>query len=122
MLIDTNILLRYLLQDHAELSDKANQIISNHDVVCLYSVVYEVIHVMRSVYQIERNIIADELHGLFADQILFSENKDVILKTLTIFKETSLDFIDCLLIAKHMIHGDEIASFDKKLNNYMKRL
>lgn len=122
LLIDTNILLRYLLQDHAELSAKANEIIANHDVVCLYSVVYEAIHVMKSVYQIDRSIIAHELHALFADQILFSENQAVILKTLTIFQETSLDFIDCLLIAKHMIEGDEIASFDKKLNNHMKKL
>lgn len=122
LLIDTNILLRYLLQDHAEPSEKANEIIANNEVLCLYSVIYEVIHVMRSVYQIERNMIANELHDLFADDILFSENKDVILKTLTIFKETPLDFIDCLLIAKHIIHGDEILSFDKKLNNDIKRL
>lgn len=115
MLIDTNILLRYLLQDHAELSEKANEIIANHDVMCLDSVVYEAIHVMKSVYQIERNVIADELSALFADNILFSENKDVILKTLAIFQETSLDFIDCLLIAKHLIYGEEIVSFDKKI-------
>lgn len=122
LLIDTNILLRYLLQDHAELSEKASEIIANHDVICLNSVVYEAIHVMKSVYQIDRIQIANELYGLFADHILLSENEAIILKTLMIFKETSLDFIDCLLIAKHIIDGEQIMSFDKKLNNYIKML
>lgn|GEM_PF-4966125 len=35
-LIDTNIILRYMLNDHAELSKKASDIIANEDVL-LYS-------------------------------------------------------------------------------------
>ncbi len=33
-----------------------------------------------------------------------------------------MDFIDCLLIAEHIINGTPIQSFDKKLNNYIARL
>lgn len=122
VLIDTNIVLRYLLQDHQTLSPEATHIILNHKVLCLNAVVYEVIHVLKSVYQLERGKIADILLALFANDIIHSENKKVILKSLEIFQETSMDFIDCLLIAEHMIHHTNIQSFDKKLNNYIKRL
>lgn len=122
VLIDTNILLRYLLQDHAELSPKATDIIVNHQVVCLHAVVYEVIHVLKSVYQMERVNIAELLSALFTQNVIDSEDKTVILQALSVFRETSMDFIDCLLIAKHMIHQYQIQSFDKKLNNYIARL
>lgn len=32
------------------------------------------------------------------------------------FSKSSLDFVDCILIARHQILGDEVVSFDKKLN------
>lgn len=122
MLIDTNILLRYLLQDHAELSPKATDIIVNHQVVCLHAAVYEVIHVLKGVYQMERVNIAELLSALFTQNIIDSEDKAVVLQASSVFRETSMDFIDCLLIAKHMIHQYQIQSFDKKLNNYIARL
>lgn len=122
MLIDTNILIRYLLQDHPELSKRATDIIINHQVVCLDAVVYEVIHVLKSVYSIDRMQIAELLIDLFSNNILHSDNKAITLKALVTFKETSMDFIDCLLIAHQMIHGARIQSFDKKLNNYIKRM
>lgn len=122
MLIDTNILLRYLLQDHAELSPKATDIIVNHQVVCLHAAVYEVFHVLKGVYQMERVNIAELLSALFTQNIIDSEDKAVVLQASSVFRETSMDFIDCLLIAKHMIHQYQIQSFDKKLNNYIARL
>lgn len=59
-LIDTNILLRFLLQDHETLSKEANQIIDENKVICLNAVIYEVIHVLQSVYKIDRKIIAEK--------------------------------------------------------------
>lgn len=41
---------------------------------------------------------------------------EVVCEALSLFAETSLDFVDCILIARHRILGEEIASFDKKLN------
>ena len=70
VLIDTNILLRFILQDHAELSKKANQIIADNRVTCLNSVVYEAIHVLQNVYGIDRLIVANEIQLLFIDDII----------------------------------------------------
>ena len=121
MLIDTNIIIRYLLSDHDELSPKANDIIINNHVIYLHAVIYEVIHVLYSVYKMDRVAISDLLTALFIDEIIDSEDRSVVLKALSVFKETSMDFIDCLLIARHMIYKDSVQSFDKKLNNYIIR-
>ena len=121
LLIDTNILLRYILKDNESLTDKATDIISCNKVVCLNAVIYEVVHVLSKVYGIPRIEIADELLGLIQDEIIFTDDKLLSLQTLMIFKETSMDFIDCLLIARHMIYKDSVQSFDKKLNNYIIR-
>ncbi len=34
------------------------------------------------------------------------------------FSKSSLDFVDCILIARHQILGDEVVSFDKKLRPF----
>lgn len=120
-LIDTNILLRYVLKDNEDLTKRASRIIAENNVICLNAVVYEAIHVMSKVYGIERQQIANELYGLFLDDIIGSENKPIILKTLSIFKETKMDFVDCLLIANHLVNHNPIFTFDKKANNYIKR-
>lgn len=118
-LIDINILLRFLLQDHDILSQQAKQIIDDNDVICLNAVIYEVIHVLQSVYKIDGALIADKLLILFENDVIESENKSVILKSLSIFKETSMD---CLLIAYRIIDNSVIFSFDKKVNNYLNRI
>lgn len=114
VLIDTNIVLRFLLQDHETLSLQAKDIIDNHITICLNAVLYEVIHVLQSVYQIDRQRIADKLLVLFENSIIESENTQVTIKALTIFKETSLDFMDCLLLAYHIVDNDAIILLIKK--------
>ena len=44
------------------------------------------------------------------------EKENVVKESLNLFKETSLDFVDCILIAYNKIESIEIFSFDKKLN------
>lgn len=40
-------------------------------------------------------------------------------EALALFSEISLDFVDCILIARHRVLGDTIMSFDKKLNKML---
>ena len=47
------------------------------------------------------------------------ENYEVMREALQIFKDTSLDFVDCILIARNRILKNEVVSFDKKLNKVL---
>lgn len=98
------------------MSQDANRIIKG-GAFTLPEVMAEVVYVLRGVYKVERAEIADTLIGLL-DEISI-ENHTVICEALSLFSETSLDFVDCVLIARHRILGDEVVSFDKKLNKML---
>lgn len=122
VIIDTNILLRYLLQDHNELSAKANAIIEDNIVICLNEVLYEVFHVLTKIYEVKREEAVAIMTSLFEQDIVINNDVALTLKTLQIMQETSMDFIDCLLLANVVLYDKKVISFDKKINNYMARL
>ena len=59
-LIDANIILRYLLNDNPEMSEKAKEII-NDGAFTIPEVMAEVIYVLKGVYKVERQEISDVL-------------------------------------------------------------
>lgn len=116
-LIDANVILRYLLGDHRQMSLDASRIIEG-GAFTLPEVIAEVVYVLKGVYKIDRSEVGKTLIE-FLDEVAI-ENQDVICEALSLFSETSIDFIDCILIARHRILGDEIVSFDKKLNKMIR--
>ena len=44
-------------------------------------------------------------------------NKEIMIEAVKILAESSLDFVDCILIAYNKVENVKIFSFDKKLNN-----
>ena len=115
-LIDANVILRYLLGDHSQMSEEARRIIED-GAFTLPEVIAEVVYVLKGVYRVDRNEIGRTLIE-FLDEVAV-ENQEVVCEALSLFTETSLDFVDCILIARHRIMGDEIVSFDKKLNRML---
>lgn len=112
-LIDVSVILRYLLGDHPQMSEEAKKVIED-GAFTLPEVLAEVVYVLNGVYKVERTEIAKTLID-FLDEISI-ENQETVCEALSLFSETSLDFVDCILIARHRILGDEVVSFDKKLN------
>lgn len=112
-LIDANVILRYLLGDHPEFSEKAKDIIEA-GAYTLPEVLAEVVYVLKGVYKISREEIGSTLID-FMDEITI-DHQEVMTEALMIYADTSLDFVDCILISYHRIAGAEVVSFDKKLN------
>ena len=115
-LIDANIILRYLLNDHDILSEKAKEIIMQ-GAYTLPEVIAEVVCVLKGVYKVERKELAETLQDFI--QEIEIDYKEVMFAALEIYAETSLDFVDCILIAHHKIFYVEVMSFDKKLNRQL---
>ena len=59
--VDANILLRYILNDHKELSLKAKEIIDGQAVEIPIEVLCEVIYVLSGHYDIDKKSISTEL-------------------------------------------------------------
>ncbi len=121
-IVDANVILRYLLQDNEKYSPQAIEIIDNSEVYTTTEVIAEVIYVLIKVYELPRNSVAQKLLLLFEKEIVLHKNNDIIIRALQIFLDTKLDFVDCVLLSYHIIDQDEIISFDKKVNQYIKRL
>ena len=116
LLIDANVILRYLLGDNPEMSPRARDAISAGAYTTM-EVLAEVVYVLKGVYKAERGEICSWLSVLLDD--VGMEHRPVALYALRVFSETSLDFVDCVLIAYNRIESRHVFSFDKKLNKLL---
>ena len=119
VLVDANVILRYLINDDEDMAIESEMVIKN-GACTLPEVLAEVVYVLRSVYKVERKEIADKLLEVLED--IEIEHHNVMIRAIEIFSNTNLDFVDCVLIAYHEVEGMEIFSFDKKLNNRIKQV
>jgi len=117
ILIDANVILRYLLNDVEEMAIEAEKIIKI-GALTLPEIIAEVIYVLKYVYKIERGEISNAILKILEE--IEVERKNIVIESVKIFSETNLDFVDCILIAYDRIENVEIFSFDKKLNNKLK--
>lgn len=117
-LIDTNVILRYLLNDIPEQTDKAAEIITG-GAFTLNEIIAEVVYVLVKLYNVPRKEIKDIISPLF-DEIYIDE-KDIIISALEKFSKSKFDFVDCVLLARKSILGENIFTFDKKLANQLKK-
>ena len=117
-LIDTNIILRYLLEDNEQQAEKAVTEIMN-GAVTTAEVIAEVVYVLSRVYKIPRDEVSWMIHRLLMDVKV--ENLRSLRYALGLFNQTNLDFVDCLLVAYHKVLGVDILSFDKKLNSALEK-
>ena len=116
---DANILIRFILKDNAEMAQKTENAIIAGEVFVLPEVFAEVVYVLNSVYNTERKVISDYLLSL----LKFVETTDIAVMSAAFlyYGEPTIDFVDCVLAAYNLIGKKDILTFDKKLNNFMKR-
>ena len=118
ILVDTNVVLRYLLRDN-EIQSQIAKVLIESGARLLPEVLMETSHVLRTFYGIDRPDISKQL--LTVLRWVEMENKDVMIRAVEIFAETKLDFVDCILVAYHELKNFVVFTFDKKLNNQLKR-
>jgi predicted nucleic-acid-binding protein len=124
-LIDTNVILRYLLDDHARFSPKAKKIMKDISEAVIQAeirdvVIVECIYVLEKYYQVPKKEVADKLSGILNFKGIANSDKPQILKAMISYKETGVDIVDCLLAA-HSSPERLVVSFDndfKKLKAF----
>ena len=115
-LVDANIILRYLMNDHSVMSPQAREIILA-GAETTPEVLAEVVYVLRGVYHVDRPSIAAALES-FIQEVTLSY-KAAINYACRLYGQRSLDFVDCLLAGYHHINGTEIATLDEKLGKVL---
>jgi len=76
-------------------------------------------YLLRTFYGIDRCDIAEQL--LIVLKWVTMERKAIMIHACKIFSDTKLDFVDCILAAYHELENVAVFTFDKKLNNQLKR-
>jgi predicted nucleic-acid-binding protein len=116
-LIDTNVILRYLMADHEKFSPKAKAFMvkvsqekTKAEIPAV--VIVECVYVMEKFYRIPRREIADKLSRIFNLSGIVNPDKSEILEALIYFEASKADIVDCLLAAASA-HDRIVVSFDK---------
>lgn len=111
-LIDANVILRYLLNDDQEMARKAKAVIEG-GTYTKPEIIVEVVYVLKGVYHATREDIR-----IFILEMLKSircADSEAVSCAVDVYATTSLDFVDCLLIAYHVRSKEDVFTFDKAL-------
>jgi len=119
-IIDTNIVIRFLVADHPKLYREALNIFSeiengNMRAILLESVFAEIVFVLEKIYRVERTIIAELLEKIVTLKGIVSYNRELFINALEIYRNRNIDIVDCLICAYSKINDIRILSFDKDL-------
>lgn len=116
--LDTNVLVRYVMQDDPKQAARATQLIESFTQqqpgwVAVVSVA-EFVWVLESCFDLERDQIALALATLLRSSQLVVEQGEVVWRALRRFKESSADFADCLIERSAVASGCErTMTFDR---------
>lgn len=119
VMLDANVILRYLLNDHEKMASEAEEIIKNENVQVSIEIIAEVIYVLKGVYSVSRKEIKESLLALFAE--VATTEPEVLELGIESYEKYNLDFPDCILYAYNRVKGYGIRTFDKKLNKLLEQ-
>ena len=121
-ILDTNIIIRFFINYVPESHKIAYDIITAENVFVASEVIAEVIYILTKYYEIDRKQTGEKLARFMELDNVSVENLSVVRKSIELFVQTSLDYVDCLLCAYHTECGYEVCTFDKKLKKLIERV
>jgi len=99
--LDTNVLVRYIMQDGPKQSPEAGRLIESLAVdapgfVAVVSVI-ELVWVLSSAYRLTRTQVGDALDILLRTREIVVDRAELVLRALATYRGSSADFADCLI-------------------------
>jgi predicted nucleic-acid-binding protein len=117
-IVDTNVLLRFLMGDDEVQSPAAEafmaRVQSGERVVEIGAVVLtETVWTLKSFFKVPRDEVARRLGELMALKGVRSPRKPELLDALVRYGASRADFVDCLLAAQATERGTQVITFDE---------
>lgn len=112
--IDTNVLVRYYVDDDHVQHGKARRFIDANQVIVNNIVVLETFWVLTGVYRLSKAKAVEIFSHLKRLSNIHFENQDVFVRALAMYRDDGCDFADALLGLLNRDYGYETASFDRK--------
>ncbi len=115
--LDTNVVLRFLLDDVPEQTEKAAKIIGKDKVYVTDVITVEVIYVLEKVIELPRQ----DITKLVTDFLGFANvvhNPYFLLNAISLYgHHPSLSIVDCYAAAEAEAYNNNLVTFDKRLVN-----
>jgi predicted nucleic acid-binding protein len=122
-LVDTNLIIRYLVQDHEKHAKAAGKLFDACDrgdvvIVTLPAVLAECVFVLESFYEHPRRDVASALGRLISSPGVEIGAVATHLDALDRYRKTKVDFVDCLIAATAATENMPVASFDQDFRKF----
>jgi predicted nucleic-acid-binding protein len=122
-LVDTNLIVRYLVQDHEKHAKAAGRLFDACDrgdavIVVLPAVLAECVFVLESFYRHPRGDIASALGTLISSPGVEIGGAAIHLDALDRYRKTRVHFVDCLIAATAATENTPVASFDQDFRKF----
>ena len=127
-LVDTNLIVRYLVQDHEKHAKAAGKLFDACDrgdavIVVLPVVLAECVFVLESFYEHSRGDIASALGRLISSPGV--EIRDAVIRDAVIhldaldrYRKTKVHFVDCLIAATATAEDTPVVTFDQDFRKF----
>jgi predicted nucleic acid-binding protein len=122
-LVDTNLIVRYLVQDHERHAKAAGKLFDACDrgdvvIVVLPAVLAECVFVLESFYEHPRGDIASALGRLISSPGVEITGAAIHLDALARYRKTRVHFVDSLIAATAAAENTPVASFDQDFRKF----
>lgn len=124
---DTNVILRYLLEDERQLYQKASVFFEKvrrgeEKALILESVLVECIYMLTKFYKVSKEETVDKLKVLLQYKGIINEDKNELIEAMNIFSgKNNIDIVDCILFTKAKSHHRDLFTFDDRLRKLYKK-
>jgi predicted nucleic-acid-binding protein len=122
-LVDTNLIVRHLVQDHEKHAKAVGKLFDACDrgevvIVMLPAVLAECVFVLESFYEHPRADIASVLGRLISSPGVEISEVAIHLDALNRYKGTRVHFVDCLIAATSVVENTPVATFDQDFGKF----
>ncbi|OGK23928.1 hypothetical protein A2954_02365 [Candidatus Roizmanbacteria bacterium RIFCSPLOWO2_01_FULL_37_12] len=120
IVVDTNIVIRYFLQDHAKLSSEAKEFFvlaqkGKYNIYLDEIATAEIIWVLTNTYKVPKNAVIEKVSKLLYLPWILNPRKTLINKALNLYFNSALNYIDCWLFMLSRQEKMQLKTFDKNL-------
>ena len=120
-LLDTNIIIRFLVGDNEEHLAKSTEYfeqieLGSMEVEILSDVLMEAFFVLTKFYKVPKIEVISDLKTILSFEGVVNKDKVILFETLSIIENKNIDFVDALICAKCKFQNYEKLSFDKDLS------
>lgn len=121
LIIDTNVFLRFLLDDIPSQTKKATEVLikaksKRLKIFVPQIIIFEILFALDKYYKFPKTEVMEKVRTLLATSYLDIEDRAVFQEALEVFKSKNIDFVDCFLICKAKESNSILFTFDKDLS------